>query len=514
MANLPQPPSQFSPAGEPTIFRQQRAWANQLQTVVAQHEAAFQGRYLPQGTLPPLPTARPPPHLAAKYDGTTVMVGIGRNYAAPIPEFVFVNYRGSLIEIAKTTADMVTITAAGYVVYEVTCVASVWAATAVFSTTLTALADTSKIYIPIAKVLWAGGAVTGLYQILADNPVIEVGSPQYSIAVDTTTGRLQFLNDSQVPPPMSIYATNQDGIKGWWPLCALKAACDGEDPEDGQPCGVCSAESCYKIASFAADMFDPIDCYAEGILNVSGTPWDGYMDQTSSAGQPCAYTGSMILTDPNDSAEYLATYSLVQYLDGATCTWQLTILAAGFAVPAIIWQGTHTNAAPDGAAFAWVAGCDTTATVSIEYCYAVSCGTLDADGYRISGYNGADFGCGTCPQDATTEPDWDGTWPDTLSPTCGFANAGFATANILQIDGSIIYTSAIYMESDYDGAGHNRWFFYATCDNGADQMWSYYKYEGDTPAGEYTRDDFRGHNPGFPDPSCGGPATVTVEAIP
>ena len=439
------------------------------------------------------------------------MVGIGRNYAAPIPEFVFVNYRGALIEIAKTTADMVTITAAGYVLYEVTCTASVWAATAVFSTTVAALADASKIYIPIAKVLWAGGQVTGLYQLLADNPVIEVGSPQYSITVDTQTGRLQFQNDSLVPPPMSFYGTDQNGVKGWHSFCAMVAACAGEPPGD-QPCGECAAEDCYKISGFATDMFE----MCANAVGVTGPLWDGYMEQTSAAGQPCAYTGSMILEPATGSGTYQCAYSLVQYLDGATCTWRLTILNIGTGMTAdpIIWQGTHTNADPAGAAFAWVQGCDTTATVSIEYCYAVTCGTLDSNGYRIAGYSAGSFGCGSCPTSGTTEPDWDGSWTVALGGgTCGFQLS--ATEFVEKIGSVLIYGTAVYMEVDYDGAGHNRWVVYATCDAaGSVAMWAFTKYDGDTPAGVYNANDWNGHNPGWADPNCGGPSSITVEAIP
>lgn len=90
----------------------------------------------------------------------------------------------------------------------------------------------------------------------------------------------------------------------------------------------------------------------------------------------------------------------------------------------------------------------------------------------------------------------------------------YITENTMQIDGWLLYGSGVFLDSDYDGAGHNRWFAYGTCGAaGTTSIFTYLKYEGDTPAGDYVQDDWRGYNPGYA-ASCAGPSTITVEAIP
>lgn len=308
------------------------------------------------------------PHLATAVSTTGITVGLGRGLTGRAPERVYISHRGAIIEIAKGTAEALTgITASGYVVYEVVCTAGTWTATAAYSTTLTALTDAGKIYVVIAKVTCTSSVITAIYQQLWDNPTVHIGSPQYSITVNDQNGRLQLLNDQSLPPPMSFYGTNQFGILGYHPLCPLVDSCAGGDPEGGQPCGDCDAlPNCYQIDSFADDMFDPASCSAAA--PVTGTLWDGKLTKTSSASEPCLYSGEAYMEDPNDSSVYKLTYMLFQYLDDATCTWRLQLNRLSLSGSEILWYGDHTGTDPDDAAFTRVGGCDSTATITLTLC--------------------------------------------------------------------------------------------------------------------------------------------------
>jgi hypothetical protein len=366
--SLPPRPSQSSPAGEPTFVRQLRQWGAGIHDNLAQLQPGFRGQQFPSGSVPFRPPLMWPPHKVVQYDDLVVQVGPSRAMGVRAPdELVIISYRGALITVTLSTVENVTVTGSGYIYYEVTCTAGVWDAEAKYIAALSSLTSAGIIYVPIAKITVTSSVISRIEQLLHDNPTVQIGSPQYSITVDPQNGRLQFLADLAVPGPGMYYGTHVvTGAKGWWPLCPAVSSCAGEDPDDALPCGPCAdAPNCLQVDDFTADMLDPTGC---GYLGQAGTAWNGKLAKVSGAAEPCLYAGTMILTDPNDDSEYLAQYTLAQYLDDETCTWLLTFSTYGFGDgDSIIWQGTQTGSDPN-ATYSRVAGCDTTATIALTLC--------------------------------------------------------------------------------------------------------------------------------------------------
>jgi hypothetical protein len=304
------------------------------------------------------------PHLAVRTDDEEITVGPGRALTGRAPELVFVHYRGAIIEIAKTTAEVVATTASGYILYEVTCAAGTWAAAAVFSTTLTGATDTGKIYLPIAKVTYTSGVISNVFQFMRENPLITVGSPQYSITVDPANGRLQLDGDTDFPGPFMVYGTNGDGERGWIPYSALCAYCSGVPPEDLPPCGPCEdLPACLDFGAYVPD--DCGDgCVASGF---GATAWDGkiylvpgqckYLSKNTTGGVAVLINGCV------------HTITMERYYDSeadpVVCYWRLVILRAGSAE--LVWVGTTADGDEQGT-FTRQAGCDTTATLALTLC--------------------------------------------------------------------------------------------------------------------------------------------------
>lgn len=360
MASLPKPPNQAGGAREPTFIRQLRAWGGQLQEVVAQHDAAFTGRTLPQGHLPGINPSRPGPHACGKYDNTVVQVGIGRNYKAHTPEFVFISHRGAIIEIAKTGVENVATTESGYILYEVTCTAGTWDAVAVFSATLPALVDDGKIYIVVAKVAWVGGQIQTIYQLLSDNPVVHIGSPRHSIVVDPDAGRLQLDQDSEAPGPHMVYATDANGNRGWIPYSDICAYCSGVPPDDHPPCGECSdLPACLSLGAWVPDTCGTT-CVA-----TAAPEWDGKLTLNAAK---CRYEATASVDGCT------LTFFYTRYYDSEAetpyCYWTLTVTqleTAGSGPNTLVWQGTTADGDEQGT-ITRTGGCDATASLTPTLC--------------------------------------------------------------------------------------------------------------------------------------------------
>ena len=127
---------------------------------------------------PMRPTYRPTmasPHFAYASTATEITVGGGRGLTGRYPESIWIYRAGASVRIDCATPDVITgIAASGWIVYQVARNGSstAFAYSAVFVADLTTLTDETYWWIPVCQIVWTTSAITAMYQVLWQDPII------------------------------------------------------------------------------------------------------------------------------------------------------------------------------------------------------------------------------------------------------------------------------------------------------------------------------------------------------
>ena len=127
---------------------------------------------------PMRPTYRPTmasPHFAYASTADEITVGGGRGLTGRYPESIWIYRAGASVRIDCATPDVIAgISASGWIVYQVARNGSSTAFTysAVFVADLTTLTDETYWWIPVCQVVWTTSAITAMYQVLWQDPII------------------------------------------------------------------------------------------------------------------------------------------------------------------------------------------------------------------------------------------------------------------------------------------------------------------------------------------------------
>ena len=162
----------------------------------------------------------PHPFYAIKYDATTISVGWDRgNTLYPWHDTITVysTCRGNVIaSILKTTAETLTISASGFVYYEIAWSPS-WTAT--LATAAALPTDDTKLIAVVGYVDFASSVIYRWNQIASSNLAVWRVEPRYSLELES--GNIQLVNDIETPTAWQLYGADATPTRNWLSTSAV-----------------------------------------------------------------------------------------------------------------------------------------------------------------------------------------------------------------------------------------------------------------------------------------------------